>query len=511
MTDSERCPALTLPQWFALFAVLAVALTLRVYRIQTEAMWYDEISSYAHLDAPSLREFLTRERVNDAAMLPLYFTVEYFWANAFGGSVLTVRALSLICGMATLVMLYLLGRHVHGHTAGLVAVLCAAFSKLLIYQSQEIRVYALTMLLALVSCYAFLRALESGKRPWWALYLTANALILVTHLFAVLLVAAQGIYLLLTRYRQVRLWLVWGAVHVLFGAMPLLWMLSTDFDALQRHTEWIPIPNIHRLVWAYYFVYAGSKLDAMDLVRHLPWGIPVHHLLGLAMMAAVFWAILHTLKVNLLGPPDAARRFRFSSLVFLLLWLVVPPFSLFVISRLGRPCFIERYAVYSCFPLALLAGTAVASVRRPAVKWTALALLTAILAGNMVDLWRPMRPDWRAAQPVLQHLREANAQVFSPKSDFGPAVIYYADAGKMFLNEGPDYIEAALAHAAQGGNAAIAIVEVPGVYNSADVRAALDRGGTQYAEHHYGGRWDVFIWDLSISEGQPAGALDHLD
>ncbi|MCC6697720.1 MAG: glycosyltransferase family 39 protein [Candidatus Hydrogenedentes bacterium] len=500
MTDSERRPALTLLQLLALFAVLALAFSLRVYRIQTEAMWYDEISSYAHLDAPTLSEFLTRERVNDAAMLPLYFTVEYYWANLIGDSVLAVRALSIFCGMATLVMLYLLGLHLHGHTAGLVAVLCAAFSKLLIYQSQEIRVYALTMFLALVSSYAFLRALDTGKRPWWALYLAANALMLVTHLFSVLLVAAQGIYLLLTRYRQVRLWLLWGVVHLLFGVMPLLWMMTTDFDALQRHTGWIPIPNIYRLVSAYYFVYAGSKLDAMDLVRHLPWSVPVHHLLGLAMLSAVLWAIFHTLKVNLLGPAEEARRFRFSSLLFLLVWLVVPPFSLFVISRLGRPCFIERYAVYSCFPLALLAGTALASVRRPAVKWTALALLAAVLAGNMVDLKRPMRPDWKTAQPLLRQLRDTNAQVFSPKSDFGPAVIYYADAGTSFLSESPDYIQAAAARAAQGRNAAIAIVEVPGVYNAADVRAALTGAKTPYVEHHYGGRWDVFIWDLSTRE-----------
>ena len=500
MTHLELRPPMTLPQLFALLAVLAVAFSLRVYRIQTEAMWYDEISSYEHLDAPSLSEFLTRERVNDAAMLPLYFTVEYYWANAIGGSVLTVRALSVLCGMATLVMLYFLGRHLHGHTAGLVAALCAAFSKLLIYQSQEIRVYALTMLLALVSSYAFLRALETGKRPWWALCLTANALILLTHLFSVLFVAAQGIYLLLTRYRQVRLWFLWGLGHVLLGVMPLLWMLSTDFDALQRHTGWIPIPNIHRLVWAYYFVYAGSKLDAMDLVRHLPWGIPVHHLLGLAMLSAVLWATFYTLKVNLLGPPDELRHFRFSSLLFLLVWLVVPPFSLFVISRLGRPCFIERYAVYSCFPLALLAGTALASVRRPAVKWTVAALLAAILAGNMVDLRRPMRPDWKSAQPLLQEFHAKGTQVFSPKSDFGPAVIYYAGADKSLLNESQDYVQAAIAHSAHGRNAAIAIVEVPGVYNAADVRAALDQIGIPSLEHHYGGRWDVFIWDLSTHE-----------
>jgi uncharacterized membrane protein len=478
------------------FGILVAGLAFRLYQIDREPLWYDEISSYGFLEAPTLSEFFELERALDAAMLPVYFTAEYYWAKFTGDSVLAVRLLSLLAGMATILVVYLLGRRLYGHWAGCIAAICVAFSKLMIFQSQEIRVYAFVLLFSVVSAYGLVNATATNKKRWWACTLIANALAVSTHLFAVLFVGAQFVFLLLTRPREIRFLTGWVVFHVVAELIALGWFMTTNFNDLQEHTAWIYTPGLDRLFNSYYFVYAGSKLDAHDLVRHLPLGIPAHHLLGIFLCiaaAAVAGYAFATTRRKVLGYTIPMVDDR---MLFLLCWLILPPFTLFFLSYTVRPCFLERYTLYSAFALYLLTGAALTQLPRESIRYSATFLLILVLAGNLVDLERPMRPDWRAAGPALTAIAEADATVYSPPNNYAPTIAYYGGIDPARILDSKDFVDAAVAGYHTGDPVAIAFFEVPGVYEAAEVDDALAAGGIPATRHHYPGRSDVYIWIL---------------
>ncbi|GMV94164.1 MAG: hypothetical protein AMXMBFR82_39420 [Candidatus Hydrogenedentota bacterium] len=483
----------------AVVGILVAGLAVRLYQIDSEALWYDEISSYGFLSAPTLTEFFDQERTLDAAMLPVYFTAEYYWYHLVGESVLAMRLLSLITGMVTIFVVYMIGRRLYGPWAGAVAALCVAFSKLMIYQSQEIRMYAFVLLFCAISAYGLINATATNKKRWWACTLIANALMLGTHLFAVLFVGAQFAYLLLTRPRQIKFLVSWAAFHTVAELLALGWFMTTNFSALQEHMAWIYKPGLGRLFDAYYFVYAGSKLDALDLVRHVPLGIPVHHVLGVALCGAAAAFIMYafaTTRRKVLGQtiPMADDR-----LLFMLCWLILPPFALFFLTYAVRPCFVERYTLYSCFALYILAGAGIAKLPQGTVRITAVILLVIVMAGNLVDLHRPMRPDWRAAAPVLQELSQDGAAVYSPPNNFKPTIAYYGDLDPDRLFDSEEYLTQALAEARKGNPVGIAIFEVPGIHEAAEVDKGITASGISAIKHHFPGRWDVYVWQLGNS------------
>ena len=493
----------TYRQIAAVFAILVAGLAVRLYQIDAEGLWFDEISSYGFLEAPSLTEFFRLERGLDAAMLPVYFAAEYYWARLVGDSVLALRLLSLLAGMATILMIYLLGRRLYGHWAGCIAALGVAFSKIMIYQSQEIRMYPFVLLFSVVSAYGLVNAVDTGKKRWWACNIIANALAVSTHLFAVLFVGAQFAFLLFSRPRRFRLLATWAAMHVFAEAIALVWFMTTDLDTLDRHIAWIYKPGLQRLFDAYYFVYAGSKLDAMDLVRDLPFGIPVHHLLGIFIVVLAASTAVYSLVTNRRRIAGYLVPMVDDRTLFTLCWLILPPFALFFLTYTVKPCFVERYTLYSSFPLYILAGAAVARLRPSVWRFGVLAALLLVMMGNLVDLARPMRPDWRSAGPMLQQLAQRDATVFSPPGNFQPTIAYYGGFDESRIEMSEDFIDAAVARFGAGEPAAIAFFEVPDLYEAQEVERRLERHGIEARRHQYPGRWDTFVWELGASPGTP--------
>jgi hypothetical protein len=277
--------------------------------------------------------------------------------------------------------------------------------------------------------------------------------------------------------------------------------LTTDLNKLESHVAWIYKPGLQRLFDAYYFVYAGSKLDALDLVRRLPLGIPVHHILGIVLMGLAALFVVYSLVITKREIAGRLVPMVDDRILFLLSWLIVPPFTLFFLTYTVRPCFIERYTLYSSFPMYILAGASIACLPRPKWQYGALGVLLLVMLGNLMDLTRPMRPDWKSAEPVLWQLAERDATLFTPPGNFQPTLAYYGgfDESNIVIDDG--FVNAAVERHLSGQPAAIAFFEVPGSYEAKDVDDMLAGNGVPASKRHYPGRWDAFVWELG---GPPA-------
>lgn len=401
-------------RWGSFAAVVVIALVARGYRLWDESIWYDEWVSYAHLDAATLPEFIAAERAHDAPMTPVYFALEYAWAQMVGLTPLRVRLLSVLLGTGAVAMTWLLARRMYGVWAATVSALFMALSPQQVYYAQEIRNYALVLLLALVSMYALHRA-RDGARSWWALNMLANGLLVWTHLFAALLVVAQAMYLALVERRRGVL-AVWFACHAVLAVSLLPWVLAIDFEQLERLTEWIPSRGLGVLfrTLSWHFTYFRTEPGRV-------------HPLNLLFLAPVGWYLIWSFRKS-----DARARFHLS---FVLSWWLAPPLVLFAMAQLWRPCFVERYVFYTTPALYIVFGAAAAALPGVWARTLAASVAALVLA---VALWqspRPFRTDWEFIDKTI-----------APDAAKDPYVLvlpgYHRPVAEFHLAIAPERIEA---------------------------------------------------------------------
>ncbi len=145
--------------------LLLLALALRFYGLETQSMWADEGGTLAL--AARTPDVILRDTLADVHP-PLYYWILHAWMGLFGVNVAAARGLSAICGTLAVLATYQLARRWYGLLAGWVAGIAAAISPLAIHYSQEARMYALAMLLAALLFLvldAWLDSMQRSKGP----------------------------------------------------------------------------------------------------------------------------------------------------------------------------------------------------------------------------------------------------------------------------------------------------------------------------------------------------------
>jgi hypothetical protein len=188
----------------ALAAVCALTLAggvLRFATLDAQSYWLDELVTVSLLD----RDFgaMLGEIRHTEATPYLYYLLAWPWARVAGLGEIGLRSLSALAGTATIPAAYGAGAALASRRVGLAAAAIVAAHPFLVWYSQEARSYALLALLGALSVLFLGRALgrpARGDLLGWAL---AASLAQATHYFAVFLVAAEAVWLVL-RYRPRR-------------------------------------------------------------------------------------------------------------------------------------------------------------------------------------------------------------------------------------------------------------------------------------------------------------------
>ncbi len=124
---------------------------------------------------------------------PMYFALAWLTTQLGHASEL-VRLPSLIAGIASVPVIYLLGLRTVKRAGALVAASLLALCPFMIYYSSEARAYSVMMLLVMVSTLSMLLAVDTGRRRWWVLYAVASAGAVLSHYTSAFVLAAQGVW-----------------------------------------------------------------------------------------------------------------------------------------------------------------------------------------------------------------------------------------------------------------------------------------------------------------------------
>ncbi len=86
-----------------------VAAALRLYQLGRLSFWYDEVVTMRLARSPSPRALFERLFEIDATRAPLHPLLLEFWLQLFGTSEFAARSFSVLCGVATIILIYQIG------------------------------------------------------------------------------------------------------------------------------------------------------------------------------------------------------------------------------------------------------------------------------------------------------------------------------------------------------------------------------------------------------------------
>jgi mannosyltransferase len=403
--------------------VLVIALGVRLYRLDHENLWIDEVSQ-AQIAAQPAADIIRNYRLDADPYLrdqaPLSFLVTHAFLSPARPE-WSVRLPAVIFGTLSVLALFLVAGQFFPHPIPLLAALLLALSPLHVWYSQDGRWYVQWVCLATFSYLALLQAWRNGRLGGWVSYAALTVLGVYTFIFAFLVVGCQAVSAWIlqrigpARPRFLRTFVAVQAGVVLATA-PVLW-LTLNEHARPKGT---PRPTTLAALGYTVFAYAAgfslgpttAYLHALPSARQVLAENPITAIVLVGFVPLVGLGIRRAFRT-----PVAAA--------VLLPWLCGLPLLVFIVAQVSNVVYEVRYtlAALPAFVLLIAAGTAEISPRmRQVTLGGVLACFVWSLANHYWEpryakedvrgaLARVMATDYSAA-PVLVIGQIDNAAVF---------------------------------------------------------------------------------------------------
>jgi uncharacterized membrane protein len=177
-------------------AVFIMVIVLRFYDLGEESFWVDEIGHIEAASQENIGSVLEYVKIHyGAAPLDYVFLNIYLKATNFINEA-EIRLLYVGYGAISFVVFYYLARIIYGHSIAILSSIAYGVSPFLIQYSQEIRFYALAVLLSLLSMILFIHAIRNNERRIWGIWTFINLLGLYNFYFHAFIIAFQLLYFL---------------------------------------------------------------------------------------------------------------------------------------------------------------------------------------------------------------------------------------------------------------------------------------------------------------------------
>ncbi|MEI4270956.1 glycosyltransferase family 39 protein [Klenkia sp. LSe6-5] len=358
--------------------------------------------------------------------VPLYHLVLRTWRLVLGPDIGTARALSLVFLLASLPVFYVVARSVLSRGWASAALVVFANSPFLLWYGNEARMYSMLLLVTLLSQWAFLAVLRTGRAAAWTGYAASAVVGAYVHYFFFFVLLAQGLFLLAVSRRLPRgsvLRLAGTAAAVAAAFLPWFLYFRAQGSASETRPQ-LPSPSSVDFSNVYSQFVFGFQSDALNTTLVSAWPL------------LVLGALLSVRNGSRLGRPTA----------YLLVAAFVPVLTAFVVSHLVTPFFLSRYMVPAA-PALLLLVVVFATTLGPRTSRVLVGVLLAVtVAGTAVQATSPDNPveeDYRTAATLAGEAGPRDVVVVSSPFTIYPFEYYYDGPARVTTLPEWDRVEAA--------------------------------------------------------------------
>lgn len=301
--------------------------------------WTDEVWTIATYHRLFIN--MLRTEADDQTQPPLFYALLWFWRKAGGDALWWLRLLPCLFGIFLALPVIAICRRARlGAEATVLALGLVASSQLMIFYADELRNYSLYALLAACSLALWLRVRDDAALRDLRLLTVVNVLLVYSHYFGCLVVAAEWLDALVAKRSRLRAMTASGA---LTAASLVPWAAFVVSRAMRSgdalgNAAWIPRPHVGDLLDPFRLALGRSPSIALDLA-----------LLVLIGGAVAFLVV-------------RARREQ-PMLVALAVVALAPAVLAFAASVLSpRSVWVTRYLLATAVPFLVLTGAAVAAL-----------------------------------------------------------------------------------------------------------------------------------------------------
>lgn len=393
-------------------ALVLLALVIRAWRLDYHSIWFDEAVSLSWAGMGLRHTWAVTMQLVEDKHPPVYYSLLHLWQGllgwfGLGHSDAALRLLGSLLGALTVWGILQLARATGTRAAGWIAALLVALSPLLVWYSQELRMFQPAATGIVWCAYALWRAWHTpalGRRLlWWGLAVGAMTAALYTYLFSAFVLPAAGLSLLalLARTRNWR--------RFAEGALALL-LVGLLFLPLARNA-W-SVNAAESTPGRAFADFAANLLRLLQnaTVWRAGWD-PAWVNAALAFVAVL-------VLLGLLLPWPRAQRAQTFDRVWLWIWLGVPLLIANLLLSRSRSIFAhDRYLLFMAPFILWAAGRGCAAIYGRAKLLGIMTALAAagLLVASLPPLWTPARAreNWRAAAAYILDYRAATPGLVS--------------------------------------------------------------------------------------------------
>lgn len=332
---------------------------------------------------------------------PFYFQLLDVWVALFGHGERTVRSLSGLFYILSVLALYCLAKEIYGDELALLSAVFYACSPLAILSAQFARMYALLSFLSIVSTLLYVQFWIKDRTNVWryAAFVAVNVLGTFTHIGFFFAMFGQVVFQLFYQRRQFKKF----AIAIFLSGIPYLLLWAPVFLGQLRTAAiglvWVKKPGFSTLLDVF-FLYGGVLWFVLPVLLYLSW-----------RRGRRFWNEAHALPFLLLA------------------FTILPPLLISVV----KPVFNSRLAIVGLHLFAL----AVAPFFRYMTGKYVLPLVLVLLTGSFLVAVRPATEacDNRSLSTYLvQNTRDNDVVIFTSLTRM-PVDYYLAQSGSRKLLE----------------------------------------------------------------------------
>jgi len=314
-----------------------------------------------------------------------------------------LRLPSAVAAVATIPVVYRLGRQLFSPAAGWIAALLIAVQPFHVQYSQEARSYALCLLLASAAFLFFAKAVDGNGFHDWLFYAVFSALAIFTHLYAIMLLPSQWLAFLLWRKRaESRARFLGSTLAILIFVAPMFWLALVQNVG---QNDWTPP------------VHAKDVLHALQSLMGT----------GPRFVAALFLLLMAATALKKNGGSADGGETQWRQLL-VWCWFVVPAAGVVSVS-LMEPPFVPRYLLMVLPACVLLIAHGIAQLKPRGIAPAVVALMAVLYLSSLVSYYRKPNEDWREAAAYIVHGMKSGDRILFDR-EYGEIPFQYY-AGRM--------------------------------------------------------------------------------
>ena len=407
-------------------AILILALGVRLLGIASRPIWYDEAFSILFAEkglTTMLYGTLAASGGNAAEEHPLgYYILLWQWMKVFGESLFATRLLSILAGLVSVYLVYLVAFEVlpDARTARL-SMIFASLAPFQVHYAQEIRMYSFLAMWLLLATFAYQRGSKTRNWKWWILFSLSAALAQYTHSLAAFYLITLVLLPILQKDWQTCRAITLAGLGALILYSPWALQLPAQFSKVES-AYWLERPDI-------------SKLFTLLLVYITNTPVPMHLVAGalsitlILVLVGFIQTIRHTYRT---GSKDG-------------LWLAYLSFALplflFLFSQ-WKPVYVERALLPSgaifCIWLAwVITKTNLSTVAQ-------LSLFGLLGISSVLGIYQhvtyvdfPYAPFLELDMSLHQRAGAKDVIIHSNKLSILPAVLFDRNLSQSFIGDPP--------------------------------------------------------------------------